>query len=197
MNTNAALLDEEMGRSLIQSGLDRLNISCHGISKQAYETSMIGLKLDNTLANIDKFLELLKQNSGKGPKVAVTMVKTKLIEQELPQIEAYWRERGISFHIRQLENRSSSDIVRRGLEPSPWSRFSWCKRLFTQASILTNGDMVLCCVDYGYTTVLGNVGKQSIQEIWNSDKAVAIRRSFLKGKTEGLLCHSCLKQPSL
>lgn len=194
MNTNASLLDEEMSRSLIGSGLDRLHFSCHGITRESYEEGMPGLSLGKTLANIDQFLELLKRNGGKRPKVAVTMVKTTLIERELSQIKAYWKDRGVSVHIRPLENRANHDIGSKGLAPKAWKRFSWCKRPFVQANILTNGDMVLCCVDYGYTTVLGNVGKTSIREVWNSEKAQDIRRRYLRGKTEGLLCHWCLKQ---
>ena len=197
INTNASLLDEEMGRSLAGSGIDRLNISCHGISKEAYEASMKGLSREKTLANVDNFLALLKKSSHTKPKVCVTMVKTKLIEKEIPEIRLYWRSRGVSVHIRQLENRANADIGRKGLETTSLSRYSWCKRIFTQACILTNGDMLLCCIDYGYTMVLGNVGKQSIKDIWNSEKALNMRRQFLSGKTEGLLCHGCLKQPSL
>lgn len=194
LNTNAALLDEKMGSSLAGSGLDRLNISCHGISKEAYEASMPGLTLEKTLANVDRFLELVRDRAGRGPKVTVTMVKTKLIEKEIPEIYAYWRARGVSVHIRQLENRSDRAIARKGLETAQWKSFAWCKRLFTQACILTNGDMLLCCVDYGYTTVLGNVRQSSIREIWNSGKAVDIRRRFLSGAMDGLLCKACLKQ---
>jgi MoaA/NifB/PqqE/SkfB family radical SAM enzyme len=194
INTNASLLDEEMARSLIGSGLDRLHFSCHGISRESYEESMQGLSLEKTLANIDRFLNILNKNSSKRPKVAVTMVRTKLIEHELPRIKTYWEARGVSVHIRPLENRANHEIGRKGFAPLDWTKFSWCKRLFTQANILTNGDMILCCVDYGYTTVLGNVGRQSIKEIWNSEKTRDIRRRFLSGKTEGLLCHSCMKQ---
>lgn len=194
VNTNAALLDEAMGGSLIGSGLNRLNISCHGISKHAYEASMPGLTLEKTLANVDRFLELLRASGEKKPKVTVTMVRTKLIENEIPDIHAYWRSRGVSVHIRQLENRIDKNIARKGLETSQWQSFAWCKRLFTQACILTNGDMLLCCVDYGYTTVLGNVRNNTISEIWNSEKAVDIRRRFLSGNLDGLLCKTCLKQ---
>ena len=189
INTNASLLDEEMARSLIGSGLDRLHFSCHGISREAYETSMQRLSLEKTLANIDRFLNLRNKNGSKHPKVAVTMVKTKIIEQELPRIKTYWKARGVSVHIRPLENRANPEIGGKGLEPHSWKKFSWCKRLFTQANILTNGDMVLCCVDYGYTTVLGNVGEISIRSVWNSEKAKDIRRRFLSGNAEGLLCH--------
>jgi len=194
LNTNASLLDEEMAQALISSGLHQLNISCHGISKQAYEESMRGLHLETTLANIDRFLALRQKSRSDKPRVVVTMVKTKLIEREVSHIREYWETRGVVINMRRLENRANAHIGRAGLAPSAWSRFSWCHRPFTQANILTNGDMVLCCVDYGYTTVLGNVGKTSIREVWNSDTAKDIRRRFLSGRTEGLLCHSCMKQ---
>ncbi len=196
INTNAALLDEEAARGLIDSGLDRLNISCHGISKVAYEESMKGLRLETTLANVDRFLELRRAAGCKKPRVTVTMVKTKIIEQEIPQIKQYWGARGVSVHIRQLENRASAAIAGKGIEASGWKNFSWCKRLFSQANILTNGDMILCCVDYGYTTVLGNVGQTSLKDVWNSEKARDIRRRFLRGDMEGLLCGACLKEPA-
>jgi len=196
INTNASLLDEEMAQSLIESGLDRIHFSCHGISRESYEESMQGLSLEKTLANIDRFLDLRNKNGSKRPKVAVTMLKTKLIEQELPRIKTYWEARGVSVHIRPLENRANPEIGGKGLAPEAWRKFSWCKRLFAQANILTNGDMVLCCVDYGYTTVLGNVSETSIAAVWNSEKAKDIRRRFLSGNTEGLLCHACLKQPA-
>jgi len=195
INTNASLLDEEMARSLIGSGLDRIHFSCHGISKESYEASMQGLSLEKTLANIDRFLSLLNKNGAKRPMVAVTMAKTKLIEQELPRIKTYWQARGVSVHIRPLENRANPEISEKDLALQSWSKFSSCKRLFTQASILTNGDMVLCCVDYGYTTVLGNVGETSIRDVWNTETAKDIRRRFLSGNTEGLPCHTCMKQP--
>ena len=54
--------------------------------------------------------------------------------------------------------------------------------------------MVLCCVDWERTTVLGNVKEKSIEEVCNGEKATSIRKKFLRGHTEGLLCHSCLKQ---
>jgi len=197
INTNASLLDEYMSESLIDSGLDRLNISCHGISERSYSSSMRGLSLRETLANVDRFLELKHKRGAKLPKVTVTMVKTKLIEDEIPQIKSYWKQRNVSVHIRQLENRATDVIGQKGLNTASWSNFSCCSRLFTQAAILTNGDMLLCCVDYGYTTVLGNVGSQSIHEIWNSPRTKDIRRRFLKGDLEGLLCRQCLKQASL
>lgn len=45
--------------------------------------------------------------------------------------------------------------------------------------INANGDVFLCCCDYGFETVFGNIYKQSIKEIWNSiDRQKMIKKSF-------------------
>ena len=42
-----------------------------------------------------------------------------------------------------------------------------------------NGDVFLCCCDYGFETVFGNIYKQSIKEIWNSiERQNIIKESF-------------------
>lgn len=194
INTNASLLKEDMISDILNSGLDRLNISFHGISKEVYEESMQGLVYEKTLNNVNNFLETKWKMKTIKPKVTITMVKTKWIESEIDEIRNYWHKKEVSVHIQPLENRANEQVKNKGLNLKEWQPYLWCKRLFTQAYILYNGDMVLCCVDWERTTILGNVREKSIEEVWNGKKAVSIRRKFLSGNTEGLLCHSCLKQ---
>jgi len=45
--------------------------------------------------------------------------------------------------------------------------------------ISANGDVFLCCCDYGFETVFGNIYKQSIKDIWNSiERKNMINKSF-------------------
>ncbi len=67
INSNGALLDKEMEEQLIESGLDRINFSVHGIRKGTYESQMVGLKLDMVLENIDAFLELKRKKEPTSP----------------------------------------------------------------------------------------------------------------------------------
>jgi MoaA/NifB/PqqE/SkfB family radical SAM enzyme len=194
VNTNASLLEGDTVGSILNSGLDRFNISFHGISKEVYEKSMRGLEYEKTLANVNNFLNTKVKTKAIKPKVSVTMVRTKWIESEINNIRKYWKVRNVSVHIQPLENRANEHVKNKGLNPKEWQPYLWCKRLFTQAYILYNGDMVLCCVDWERTTLLGNLREKSIEEVWNGEKAVSIRRKFLDGNTAGLLCHSCLKQ---
>lgn len=194
MNTNASLLKGDMVDGILTGGLDRLNISFHGISKKVYERSMQGLDYEKTLTNVNGFLEAKRRMNATKPKVTVTMVKTNWIAPEIDEIRSYWNKRNVNVHIQPLENRANEKVENKGLNPKEWQPYLWCKRLFTQAYILYNGDMVLCCVDWERTTILGNVKGKSIEEVWNGEKAVSIRKRFLDGDTVGLLCHSCLKQ---
>jgi len=194
LNTNASLLKGNIVEGILKSGLDRLNISFHGISKEVYEKSMKGLDYEKTLKNVNNFLDTKRKMNAEKPKVTITMVMTKWIEPEIDDIRSYWKKRQVSVHTKPLENRAKECIKEIELNPKEWHPYFWCKRLFTQAYILYNGDMLLCCVDWESTTVLGNVREKSIEEVWNGEKAVSIRKKFLSGDTEGLLCHYCLKQ---
>ena len=190
MNTNGALLKGEMAEGIVDSGLDRLHISFHGINKETYERSMKGLDFDETMENVQRYIELWKAK-GKPHRFKVTMVRTSLVGDEADAIKRYWKDLGLDANIRPLSNRASGRVEDRSLAARPWVPYSWCIRMMKQAYILYNGDMILCCSDWERTTVLGNVGDRSIEEIWNNDRYNDIRRRFIAGDTEGLLCHTC------
>ncbi len=120
------------------------------------------------------------------------MVRTKAIEEELPDIMAYWNTRGVRVNVRPLENRARREIAATGLNPKTWKPFSFCNRLFEQAYILYNGGVILCCVDWERTTILGNLREQSLKEVWNSPGFLEIRRRYLAENLKGLLCQKCL-----
>jgi len=89
INSNGALLDREMGEGLIESGLDRINFSVHGLNRETYESQMVGMRLEKVLENIDRFIQLKTRKGAEKPRVRVTMVRTQAIEAELPEILSY------------------------------------------------------------------------------------------------------------
>lgn len=197
INSNGALLDEDMARSLLDSGLDRISFSVHGIVAEIYEKTMVNLKLDRVLANIDRFLDLKRSGNYTKPRVRVTMVKTKYIEPQLPEIMRYWGERGVKVNIRGLENRADRNVegTMKKFNTRGWQPFSWCTRLFEQAYILSTGEMTLCCVDWNRRAIMGRVGDGvSVRDVWNGPAYWEIRRRFLRGDLAGTLCAECLKE---
>ena len=54
--------------------------------------------------------------------------------------------------------------------------------------MLPNGDVLMCCMDYGYTGLFGNLFTQSYEEIQNSEAAIAMRRTLDEGES---ICRHC------
>lgn len=194
INTNASYLDETMSLRLMESGLDRLHVSFHGIRRETYEASMGKMNWEQNLANVNRFIELRKRHKGQAPRLKITMVHTKAIDRELDEIRQYWNSRGITVNIHAFENRSHGSVEARGLNALPMRLLSDCDRLMQQAYILWNGDCVLCCVDWERTTVLGNVAEGGLQKVWQNQNYLNFRRAYLAGDTGGTLCEGCLVQ---
>ncbi len=67
-----------------------------------------------------------------------------------------------------------------------------CRLPFSQLIIRPDGKISLCCNDPLGKYTLGDLNKQSIKEIWNSDEYKKIRLEMLKHGRKNLnLCNSC------
>jgi len=59
--------------------------------------------------------------------------------------------------------------------------------------VLWNGDVVLCCQDWGREVVLGNAAKTSLIDIFNSEEYAQQRRYKVDGYPQGHLCTRCAR----
>jgi MoaA/NifB/PqqE/SkfB family radical SAM enzyme len=193
LNTNGSLLSEERSRSLIDSKtLNTIYISFQGITKDTYEKSMVGLDFNRNLHNVNFLLDYLRGTRLKRPKVRITMVKTRLIEDQIQDSLRYWKNRGVEATYTVLQNRAGSVDEARDLATSGLKRYLTCDRPFRETGITFDGQMLLCCVDYARHAVLGDVRERSIFEVWNDEKVVALRRTFLKGNLNEIAsCRGC------
>ncbi|MBU1610536.1 MAG: SPASM domain-containing protein [Proteobacteria bacterium] len=189
INSNGALLTADVSERLIDAGLRHLWISVQGYSEETYKKSM-NLSLPRVLENIDTFLEIRERKGKKLPKLSVTTLKTQLVEDELEYAKKYWADRDVKFKIHKLDNRAGKDLSDLGVQQPKLRRD--CDLFLKQAYVLYNGDMILCCHDWKRTVVLGNVGEQSIEEIWNSERFTQIIREYYAGNfTQCEICRGC------
>lgn len=72
------------------------------------------------------------------------------------------------------------------------SRIGYCSALTDHFAILANGDLTYCCVDYNGHTAAGNVFKQSIVEILNSEPVISAIEGFKKFRVVHPHCQKCL-----
>ncbi len=193
LTTNGSRLTAEKVDKLLEvDALHALYISFQGVEKEGYEATMRGsLVFEKTTANVEHLIEKWKAAGGRDRfKIVVTMVATNKIDPE--KAVAHWKSLGVESKWTPLENRGGNIAIASGLAREGMKRFADCTRLFKQAYIMFNGDMVLCCTDYTRKVVLGNITGSSIEEVWNSPKALKIRRLYSEGFMDKIpLCRDC------
>ncbi len=174
------------------AGIHKLYVSFQGIDKDAYQKTMRGnMDFDRTMANVSQFIETQRSRGLDRPQLWITMVDTSVIDAR--KAVAFWQSRGVASKYTTLENRGGNiEDAESFSRTHSMSYYTTCTRLFKQAYIMFNGDLVLCCVDYSREQVLGNITNSSISAVWNGPVATEIRRRYLDHQFEKLpLCGSC------
>jgi len=194
LTTNGSLLTAPVVERLLDlgGGVHELAISVQGIEPEAYARTMRGgMDLHRTLANVDHLVREMRRRRARRPALWITMVDTGIIDAR--RAVEYWRGRGLNARYTRLENRGGNVREAVGFSRSrKMDVFSGCTRLFKQAYIRFNGDVVLCCTDYEARIVLGNVRESSLHEVWNGAVAVSLRAKFLSGRIGEIpLCGAC------
>lgn len=68
---------------------------------------------------------------------------------------------------------------------------SLCGNKLNHNILLPDGTVVLCCMDYGMKHILGNLQKQSYQEIINGKELNFIKHGMLNDEKLDILCRNC------
>ncbi|MBN1476346.1 radical SAM protein [Candidatus Sumerlaeota bacterium] len=192
INSHGNACTETMAKRLLDAGLTHCNFSVQGIDPEAYRQTM-GLNFERTVENIERMVRLRDEGNYR-TKINVVMLDTTMTHPHLDAIRAFWRERGITIHINQLENRGNSKGIQSDeIAVHALQTYHWCNRLFDQIYILFDGRLVMCCADWEQTGVLGDANRESIAAIWHGERYRDFRRRFLTGEVQGMLCDGCTK----
>lgn len=72
------------------------------------------------------------------------------------------------------------------------NQYDMCTWVFDKAYINYRGDVILCCSDYEYSVVFGNIMDQHIIEIYSSEKYRQYRKAHIRGDGKKMpLCNHC------
>lgn len=184
--TNASLLIEEKANQLVKSGIDEIVISLNGY-KNSYEKVM-GLSFDQTAKNIKYLLKIKPKNLH----IHLSCMYVNENAADIKKITALWTDKIDLMAVKIPENWAGKKIIETPFS-LPYPSKKWpCKGLFDSFNINWDGKVVLCCRDYNAQLVVGDVNKQSIQDIWAGKKFQRIRQMHLERNIDGIpICRHC------
>lgn len=172
--TNGTLLTKNKREMILNSKLDKMNISVDTIHDERHR-QLMGIPIKKRIINIlSLFREKFEQNK-KLPIIEVSMVKYTGFEKEVDMFQKF-------FHL------ISTDRVNLGtcFNLLGYIDYEFDKNLKTRPcvnpwyclGIYVNGDCTFCLQDpVGEKTNIGNCLKEDIEKVWNGKLAQKIRKA--------------------
>lgn len=194
--SNGALLTPALNQRLVDAGLDLIKISVQGLSAAAY-LDIAGVKID-----YEKFRENIADlhSRRKNLHVHVKIVDTGLSPEERAKFVEDFESISDSVHIDPLMGWSLSSVrdfrlgqrSAQGPDGLPLNRREVCAFPFYTLSINFDGSVSVCCVDWAHQTVVGDINRESLLDIWQGPALAAIRLMHLEGRRrENRACGDC------
>ena len=186
--SNGALLIENNAKTLVESGLDEINISLNAANPESYKHIMGGLNYDFTLKNIANLLEEKQRQKSKKPFIALSLVQLKENEKEIQDFAKQWGSKVDALRICSTQNWAGAmDFGADFKQP----KFA-CVRVWEDFYVMWNGQVTACCRDYEGKLVLGDLNNQTIKEVVNSLVYKDLQQKHLQGKIDEVeICKNC------
>ncbi|MFQ6110293.1 MAG: radical SAM/SPASM domain-containing protein [Candidatus Aminicenantales bacterium] len=191
--TNATLLNDELARNLIDSGLDSLTVSMDSLIAGTYcpaqKRDEVFAKLDE---NIRHLLEIRNRKNRKHPEVIMQIIDMEKTRDLMSEFVKKWR--GIADHVTVKKLLSWGGQIRIHERRSP-NRLI-CINHLTQGVVHWDGAVSFCCLyidSHGNSDgMLGNAAQTPLQDIFLGEKRQQIIETHLRGNYDSFpYCKKC------
>lgn len=197
LTTNGSLLTEEKITEILDAGLDVIRVSIEHVNDLFYSQVSSGKYTYQDIINNVRLLYKAKKEQNSSLHVHVKIVDTNLTQEEKDIFINDVVSIADSWNVDVLMGWSSCDMfdyLLGGQAKTKRVRQDRivCPEPFTKLAINFDGTVSVCCVDWRYALVIGNVLDESVSDIWFGKALKAIRIKHLKGlRSELPACNTC------
>lgn len=193
--TNGLPLTEKMADRILESGLDAMRFSVDGATQETYALNRVGGQFERVYANMAMMVR--KAQEARSPiKLEWQFIALRNNEHEIPLARELAERIGIKFFVKTFAE-SVPDLIPRDPSLRRQRHAKPCTDIYRAIFVYYNGDVVPCCYDQTGAEVCGNLGQQSLTDIWYGDYYVNLRRRIDNAvndpDNEPEICKSCLK----
>jgi radical SAM protein with 4Fe4S-binding SPASM domain len=191
ISTNATTLTEHASRKLIEAGLDYIIFAFDGATRESFEKYRKGADFDKVRANILTFLRVKKEMKSRIFCI-IQMVRLKENQAEIPDLIRMWRVEGIDeVRIKKDEVHNEGSAIPGDNNARPPMKHP-CYLLWRGPMYIHyDGTVFPCCYIYPEEPI-GNVRKDSLTQIWNSEPMVRLREAHISGDLSNYAaCRNC------
>jgi len=196
--TNASKFSPALLTSLIEAGLDRLNISLEGVSREQYaEHAKVDMDFDRLVENI-RWLYAHRGGCEVTIKIPGNYIsgadKQKFfdlfgdhcdrifVEELSPIWPEFDVEQRAGVKVQDMEGQYRQSLLDKDV----------CTYIFYAMALNADGTVSACCPDWDQKLVVGDLHRDSLRDIWNSPAMRQLRLQHLQGRRrDNPVCRAC------
>ena len=191
--TNGLMLTEALAEQIVEAGLDGMRFSVDGATEETYQQNRVGGSFSRVYQSMAMMAEKAK---GSQLQLMWQFIALRNTEHEIERARRLASEIGIPFFVKTLAvtdpNLAPNDpeyLRRLHIKP--------CVDIYRAIFVFWNGDTVCCCYDIEGKHIVGNLARNTLEEVWSSPRYVELRRridnAYRDPDNEPDVCRSCLK----
>jgi len=199
ISTNGTVMTKKTSEKILRAGLNWINFSFDGCSKEIYEKVRVGADFEKTIGNIVDFLKIKKKLNAKTKTEIQILVMDEKGQKDFDKNISKFKEnfKGLPLDNIQVRQPSTWGSVFYGTKKYRYKKlgsvYSPCSYLWSSMHFLWDGTVVACTTDFWGKNALGKFPEQSIKEIWNSEKFRNFRKAMREKKYSNYFecCDKC------
>jgi len=205
LTSNCSLLTPEVSEKLVEYGLDYLRVSIYSPLQEEHERiTRSSISVDTIYDNLRRLREVRQKRGAVKPFVAAKMFESLSDEENrlflekypavadevfLEQLHNFTDAEGSDYLGAYYGDRKEEALRRTG--PAPPAKKA-CPWPFMTLTVQSNGDVLVCCVDWAGHTRVGSIFESSLREIWEGETLYEFRKMHLESRRhENESCRGC------
>jgi len=201
VTTNGSLLDAKARTALLDAGLDQVRISVIHIDDAHYaELTQTWKDYDRIVTNVAALHAERNRRHAK-LQIVAKVNDTALSTDELQTFRNDFGSIADELRVDTLMGWSYSELkdftlgveVSTGMDGTAVLRErAVCPEPFSRLAINFDGQVSVCCVDWSFGTIVGDLREQTLEEVWNGEALRRFRLTHLAGRRDSIrVCAEC------
>jgi radical SAM protein with 4Fe4S-binding SPASM domain len=191
LSTNGVLLDEETSARILDSKLEHITLSFDGATKESFEHYRKGARFERVRDNFVRFARMKHERRAK-IQIVVQMVRMDRNAGEVDDFVRFWSAVPGVDQVRVKEDETNVLQPTAAHSAEDWKHpchYLWRGPMYVK----WNGDAYPCCQSYMLDgEPVGRIGREGLEEIWNSPEMRRMRRLHVEGRGgEVDICSRC------
>jgi radical SAM protein with 4Fe4S-binding SPASM domain len=195
--SNASLMYKDRAEKIIEAGLDFIDFSIDGSTKETFENIRVRLNFEECISNIENFIKV-RDRLNPNMHIRIRFTIQDQNRHEFEDFKAFWSKR-LGGNSKDLAYGKELHHWANWMDYEPYQQRELaelnatpCQSPFSTFAILNDGRVALCCNDYNAKVCLGNIMESSIEEIWHNKLFEDIQKKHReKGRCGVGICVNC------